>query len=171
MTKSVKRASFAEIALLIACAAFIHGCEIDHGLGPMKSRITGDVLFFNEKPDFVESVRVIAVVRWDPENLSLGDVVFTNTSINLSAETSPYYIPAPITSYELVAAIWKEKGAPWNYLNILGFYGFDPINHTVEYRRVVLTEEKPVAHGIDIICDWTLVKPNGAGLRLIEELK
>ena len=159
------KAYSAEIALLITIMVLVPGCEIDHGLGPMKSRITGNVLFLNEKPDLVESVRVIAVVRWDPENLSLSDVVFTNTSVDLSKEESPYYIPAPTTSYELVAAIWKEKGAPWNYLNILGFYGFDPINHTVEHKKVVLTKEQPVAKGVDILCDWTLVKPNEIGLR------
>jgi len=139
------------------------GCEIDHGLGPLGSRIQGRLIFLNPemKPEQVESVRVIAVVRWDPDNLSLSDVVFTNRSINLSREIPEYDLPAPPATYELVAAVWKEKGRAWNYLNILGFYGFDPRDFTVGETRVELTQNQPVVQGIDILCDWSSIKSEG----------
>ena len=142
---------------LIALVAM--SCSIDHGLGTMNSRITGKVIFLNleQRPSYVEAVRIVAVDNLPPQ--SLGDVVITNTSVNLAASEPSYYIPAPIADYELVAAVWKEKGKAWNYSNILGFYGFDPVNYLYEYKKVQLTKAQPVAQGIDIYCDWSLLKP------------
>jgi hypothetical protein len=132
-------------------------CEIDHGLGTMDSRITGKVIFLNQdkKPDYVESVRIVAVVNLPPK--TLGDLVITNTSVNLSQEQPEYYIPAPLATYRLIAAIWKEKGHSWDYGNILSFYGFDPVNYQVDSVAVVLTKNHPVAYNVDIICDWTML--------------
>ena len=61
-------------------------CEIDHGLGVMESQIAGDILFLNpdKKPDYVESVRIVAAVKFPFTSLS--DVVIMNTSVNLSKE-------------------------------------------------------------------------------------
>jgi hypothetical protein len=134
-------------------------CSIDHGLGTLDSRITGKVVFLNrdKMPSYVEAVRIVAVVHMPPQNL--GDVVITNTSVNLSKEEPTYYIPAPIASYEVIAAIWKEKGKAWNYANILGFYGFDPVNYIFDYKKVELTKGQPVAPDIDIYCDWSFLKP------------
>ncbi|MBN2413795.1 hypothetical protein JXQ31_19095 [candidate division KSB1 bacterium] len=135
----------------------ITACEIDHGLGTLDSRITGRVIFLNQdkKPDYVESVRIVAAVNLPPQ--SLGDVVFTNTSVNLSKDEPDYYVPAPLATYQLVAAVWKEKGQAWNYSKILGFYGFDPVNFTFDSVKVVLTKEQPVAKNIDIYCDWSIL--------------
>ena len=143
--------------IFATCFTLWSGCNTDHGLGTLDSKITGDIIFLNmeKKPDYIEAVRIVAAVKLPPENL--GDVVFTNTSINLASNQSEYDIPAPIASYELVAAVWKEKGKAWNYANILGFYGFDPVNLQFEYKKVVLSNNHPVAQHIDIICDWSLL--------------
>lgn len=147
------------ISIFCFLPLFVSDCRIDHGLDLLESRITGKIVFIGkrEKPDFVESLRVVAAVKLPPE--SLGDVVFTYTSVNLSKEQPNYEIPAPIASYEMVAVIWKQKGKTWDYANILGFYGFDPINLKFEYIKVVLTKEHPVAESIDIYCDWSLARP------------
>ncbi|MBN1542129.1 hypothetical protein JW992_08260 [candidate division KSB1 bacterium] len=148
-----RRAGLIPLAALLLNAA----CEMDHGLGTLNSTITGDIVFLNPElqPENVESVRVIAAVRVPPE--SLGDVVFTYSAINLSRDRSSYEIPAPLASYSIVAAIWKEKGKTWNYGNILSFYGFDPISFTVENRPVVLSKDHPIATDIDILVDWRLM--------------
>ncbi len=143
------------LSLLLAISGY--HCNIDHGLGTLDTGITGEVIFLNrdQKPESVEAVRVIAVVNMPPE--SLGDVVFTYKSINLSRDKSEYDIPAPDATYELVAAIWKEKGQAWNYGNILGFYGFDPVTYEIESKTVSIDKYHPVAKNIDIVCDWSLL--------------
>ncbi|HPG40442.1 MAG TPA: hypothetical protein PLP19_05115 [bacterium] len=132
-------------------------CEIDHGLGTMDSRITGKIIFINpdKKPDYVESVRIVAVANYPPE--SLGDLVITNTSVNLSKEQPEYYIPAPLATYHLVGAIFKEKGHNWDYGNLLSYYGFDPVNYKIDIIPIVLSKQHPIAYNIDIICDWSLL--------------
>ena len=133
---------------------FLTSCDIDHGLGTLESKISGRIIFINheKKPDSIEAVRVIAAVRVPPQDL--GDVVFTYSSVDLSQERSEYEIPAPLSEYELVAAIFKEKGKAWNYANILGFYGFDPTTYSFDFQKVYLDKAHPVAKGIDIYCDW-----------------
>ncbi len=150
--------------IVIALCLFLfllHGCEIDHGLGVLGSKIKGTVIFINpdEKPDYVEAVRMAAVVDFDFSDISLSDAVLANTSVNLSKKAPDYYIPAPIASYELVVAIWKQKGKAWDATNWLGFYGYDPVNQTVEYKSVTLSKAHPVAEDIDIYCDWTTISP------------
>lgn len=128
-------------------------------MGVMKSRISGKIIFLNpdKKPDYVESVRVVAAVKFPFTSLS--DVVFMNTSVNLSMEEPEYEIPAPLATYRVVAAVWKEKGKAWNYANLLGFYGFNPVAGEFEYKEVELTDSHPVAENIDIYCDWSLLRP------------
>ncbi len=151
--------SIVKTCLLLLLVLFFAGCRLDHGLGTLDSKISGKILFLNpqKQPAYVEAVRVVAAVNLPPQNL--GDVVFTNSSINLSKEQPEYEIPAPITTYQMVAAIYKKKGEAWNYANILGFYGYDPINYKFEYKPVVLSKEHPIASGIDIYCDWSLLRP------------
>jgi hypothetical protein len=141
----------------LAFALLLLSCSIDQGLGTMDSYISGRVIFLNpeQKPDYVEAVRIVAVINMPPQNL--GDVVIANTSVNLSREEPTYSIPAPLASYEVIAAVWKEKGKAWNYANILGFYGFDPINYIFDYKKVEVTRTHPVAENIDIYCDWSLL--------------
>jgi len=143
--------------VLLIIFAFFTACEIDHGLGTMDSRITGVVVFLNKdkRPDYVESIRIVAAVNFPPE--SLGDVVFTNKSVNLSKDEPEYYVSAPLAAYRLVAAVWKEKGRNWDYSKILGFYGFDPITFTFDSVKVELTKAHPVAENINIYCDWSLL--------------
>jgi hypothetical protein len=145
--------------LILLLPLFFMSCNIDHGLGVMKSRIAGKVTFINKelKPDNIDALRAVALTKWDPANFSLSDVIIANTSINQSREVPEYYIPAPLGSYQLVAIVYKKKGQGWNYLNLLGFYGCDPSQVTCENKTVYLTESHPIADDVDIICDWSWI--------------
>jgi hypothetical protein len=150
---------FFKILLPFLALVFGSSCEVDHGLGVMESSISGNVVFVNhdKKPDYVESVRIVAAVKYPFTSLS--DVVFANTSVNLSKEQSEYELPAPLTNYQIVAAVWKEKGKTWDYTNLLGFYGFNPSNGEFEYKEISLTKQDPVAENVDIYCDWSFLSP------------
>lgn len=132
-------------------------CEIDHGLGTLESQITGHVIFRNRdlRPERIDAVRVVAVIRFPPQGL--GDLVFTNTSINLSQERPAYYLPAPLARYSVVGAVYREKGKDWDYSKILGFYGTNPDSNIYAIAPVTLSKSRPVARDIDIYCDWALV--------------
>ena len=148
-----------KIIFPILVLIFATSCEVDHGLGVMESSISGKVVFINhdKMPDYVESVRIVAAVKYPFTSLS--DVVFANTSVNLSKEQSEYDLPAPMSNYQIVAAVWKEKGKTWDYTNLLGFYGFNPLSGEFEYKKVSLTKQNPVAENVDIYCDWSFLRP------------
>ncbi len=147
------------IALL---SAVLISCDSPLGLSTLDSEIQGKVIFINPelKPDYVEAVRIVAAVQIPPQ--SLGDVIFTYSGVDLASERSDYRIPAPPAEYQLVAAVWKQKGKAWNYANILGFYGFDPVTYDFEYIPVHV-RENTLSQNIDIYCDWTLAYTADAG--------
>ena len=136
-------------------------CEFDTGLGLMESQISGDVIFINPsaKADYVDAVRIVAVVNFPPEGL--GDVIFSS-SIDISKTRAHYSIPAPLAEYAAVAVIWKRKGREWNYSNILGLYGMDWANpFDVNLEPVKLTKKNPIAGNIDIQADWSRTALDG----------
>ncbi|MDZ7372134.1 MAG: hypothetical protein ONB12_13315 [candidate division KSB1 bacterium] len=149
-------------AFLAVFILFFSSCEIDHGLGVSKSRIRGHVILpdMSLRPDYFEAVRIIALTKTlDAENISLNDAVFSNTSVDLSQSRPAYDLPAPLSKYEFVGAVWKKRGEPWDYTRIFGFYGFDPDSFKFEHKTIYLTKDQPVAENIDIVCDWILVTP------------
>jgi len=137
-------------------------CEIDHGLGVSTSRIQGHVILpdMSLRPDYFESVRIVALTKTlDAADLSLNDVVISNSSVDLSDPRPAYDLPAPLSKYEFVGAVWKKRGEAWNYTRIFGFYGFDPDSFKFTQKPIYLTKENPIAKDIDIVCDWILVSP------------
>jgi len=137
--------------------SLLSSCEIDHGLGIIESGISGRVIFSNPgaKPDKIDAARVVAVVNFPPQGL--GDLVITNTSLNLSQESPAYRLPAPLARYQVVAVVYREKGKDWDYTNILGIYGLDE-THGWEIQPVTLDKDHPVAKDIDIHCEWPASK-------------
>ncbi len=162
MRKPMTRRLIWKATVVIAGVLLLAACEIDHGLGISKSHIRGRVILpdMSMRPDYFEAVRIVALTKTlDAEDLSLSDAVFSNTSVDLSKSEPTYDLPAPLSKYEFIGAVWKKRNEPWNYRRIFGFYGFDPDSFKFEHKTVYLTKESPVAEGIDIVCDWILVTP------------
>ncbi len=158
------RANMFKVGLLffVLAVGLLFRCEIDHGLDVSKSRIRGHLILpdMAQRPDYFESVSVIALTKkLDAEDITLNDVVISNSSVDLNDPTPPYDLPAPLSRYEFVGAVWKKKGEPWDYTRIFGFYGFDPDSFKFDVKPIYLTKENPVAENIDIVCDWILVSP------------
>lgn len=151
---------FVFFGFLLMSVPYFGGCDIDHGLGLSQSRIRGRVILpdMSQRPDYFEAVQVIAVTKkLDSEDISLNDVVISNYSVDLSQHAPAYDLPAPLSKYELVAAVWKHREKGWDYTKIFGFYGFDPDSFKFTAEPIYLTKERPVVEDIDIVCDWILV--------------
>lgn len=132
----------------------------DTGLGLLETKITGRVVFINsdKKPDFVESVWVIAATKSLFNNPTLNDLVISDRPVNLSKDSSDYQVFVPPGSYVIVAAIWKSKGEDWNFLHIVGRYGYDPVHFSYyDTQPIVVSDRQKIASGRDIICDWSFV--------------
>ncbi len=132
----------------------------DTGLGLITTSITGEVIFIHpeDRPEFVESVWVIAAEKSLFEKPSMSDVVISDRPVNLTVDSSAFEVFVPKGNYVIVAAIWKEKGKDWNYLNILGIYGFDPTTFTYyDTSAIIINQNHQVAAGYNILCDWGFI--------------
>ncbi len=78
-------------------------------------------------------------------------------AIDLGAEIPTFDLPAPISKYEFVGAVWKHRDKGWDYTKIFGFYGFDPDSFKFDVKPIVLTKDQPIVDDIDIVCDWIFV--------------
>ena len=144
----------------ILSAVLLSTVSCDTGLGLITTKIAGKVIFIHpeNRPNSVESVWVIAAEKSLFENPSLSDVVISDRPVNLFSDSSAYEVFVPHGSYVIVAAIWKEKGKDWNYLNILGIYGFDPTTFTYyDTNPIAINQNRPVATDYNIICDWGFI--------------
>lgn len=153
---------FSVICLILLGISLFFNCEIDHGLDVSKSHIRGHLILpdMSQRPDYFESVRIIALTKTlDATDISLSDAVYSNTSVDLSGTNPVYDLPAPLSKYEFVGAVWKKKNEAWDYTRIFGFHGFDPDSFKFEQRPVYLTKDSPIVDDIDIVCDWILVTP------------
>ena len=149
------------IIFLILFGLICFSC--DTGLGLIETKISGDVIFVNsdKKPDKIESVWIVATSKSLFENFSLNDLVISDRPVNLSKDTSHYEVFVPVGSYSIIAAIWKEKNKDWNYLNILGLYGFNPLTGLVyDDKPTVISNEQKVVSDRNIICDWQFLNLN-----------
>jgi len=140
---------FAAISFLLL------SCEFDHGIGPAKTKITGEVIFNNPdnlrpRPTNVDEVRVVVTAAFPPKNL--GDVYF-GTAVRFDLERASYEIAAPAGTYPLIGVLWKARGKNWDIKNIIGIYNpncdnnFNPLS-------VQLTPASPVADSVNICVFW-----------------
>ncbi|RQW05319.1 hypothetical protein EH222_10065 [candidate division KSB1 bacterium] len=161
MRIAVKKILLPTFALMVMVISphFI-SCEIDHGLGVSTSRIRGHLVLpdMSLRPDYFEAVRVVALTKTlDAQDITLNDAVFSNFSVDLEHPNPSYDLPAPLSKYEFIGAVWKHRQKGWDYTKIFGFYGFDPDSFKFTSQPVYLTKEQPIVDGIDIVCDWIFV--------------
>ena len=100
------------LLLFMVISPYFTGCEIDHGLGISTSRIRGHVILpdMSLRPDYFEAVRVIALTKTlDATDITLNDAVFSNFSVDLENPTPTYDLPAPLSKYEFIGAVWKHR--------------------------------------------------------------
>lgn len=120
------------------------GCDIDHGLAPITTKIRGKVEFSGPAPlGNVSEVRVAAAKIFPPVNLT-SDLLYSNQlEINRdTSRTDSYIIDFEISAtegeYPAVGVLWREGGKSWEITNILGLYtdlgslGPKPITVTAE---------------------------------------
>jgi hypothetical protein len=151
MIKRSKRMMISRLIFFIAVIFFLFP-SCDQGLGPQKSKITGNVLFVDSasRPQNVDEVRVVASAAFPPAGIA--DIYFGN-AVKFDRDTAAYEILAPLGTYAAVGVLWKPHGGDWSFSSLLGFYGFTPPLEA-SLKPVHLTEEQPVASGIDIFALW-----------------
>ncbi len=147
-------------SLISLVLAFLTGaCNLDQGLGPLETQISGKITFFatNLRPDNVGEVRVAALLNFPPSGL--GDVVFSEP-IDFLGDTISYDLFLPKGEYPAVVLLWKPRGENWSFNSLLGVYGFAP---PLEFNLlpVSINEETPVITEVDMLALWNFAGSDG----------
>lgn len=144
------------ILFAITALCLLWSCELDQGIGPSETRITGRVVFIDtaSRPDNIDEVRVVATASLPPAGF--GDVYFSDP-VRFDTNAATYEISAPLGVYSAIGVLWKPRGRDWSFTNLLGIYGLElPFN--VAIKSVELTKEQPIAQQVDLYALWNFAQ-------------
>jgi hypothetical protein len=137
--------------LALGTGLLLFACEVDHGLGPIRSKIRGRVIFVDKLPPNTDQVQVAVAKTFPPKALlDLG----LSGPLPFWQDTVEYEILLPLGHYEAVGVLWKEKGRTWSISSILGLY---TRRNSLLPQAIDLTSEHPVKDSVDIYADPALI--------------
>ncbi len=141
----------------ISLACFL-SCSYDHGVDPVRTRISGEVVFTGVPPKYVREAVFIAAKKLPPDNF-LTDIVFSDplvfdtSSTRTTPDTVKFNLIADAGKYTAAGVLWRRSGEPWDIANILGIYT-EP--EQIIPKEIELNAEHPVEEGVSIPANWAL---------------
>lgn len=134
------------------------GCGSDHGVEPVRTKVTGDIIFTGPTPPaYVAEVVVVLVKKLPPENL-LSEVIYSPPLVFDRSkpagrdDTLRYELFADPGVYAAAGVLWRKSGQSWDIANILGVH-LDPTK-IFELKQVVVREDQPVADSVNVLANW-----------------
>ena len=106
------------VAIISIFLFLIFACQMDHGLEPIRSGISGTIHYIGEMPQNTAEVRIVAATKFPPtdvNDLIIGDVLplgGDSTVYNFYLEPGNYYL----------ALVWREHDSAWGIQSIFGIY-------------------------------------------------
>ncbi len=140
--------SYVSILTGLICLYFTN-CYIDHGLEPLFSKITGQIIYTGEAPSRTDEIRLAAARDFPPKDIN--ELLFSE-QIPYNQDTVSYELYLPQGKYEVVALIWKEKNRSWNISDLIGIYGGSFIGDQLipTYQPITIADRYTVLEEIDI---------------------
>jgi hypothetical protein len=138
-----------------------NGCDYDHGIDPIRTKIKGAVIFVGGPPEsYVREARVAVAKKFPPENLATDliysdPLVFIRDTSRVEPDTVRYELVAEPGTYAAAGVLWRKSGESWDVANILGIY---TIPGQLSPAKVVISADRPVADSVNIFADWALAK-------------
>jgi hypothetical protein len=150
-----KAISYLLITILSATIFMLITCQIDHGLGPLHSKISGRVNLSGELPRGTDEIRVAAALTFPPRNINellFSDMLQFKSGNTITNRNPEWEIYLPEGTYGVVAAIWKGNNQSWNISDVIGVYGatFDGNVLIGLPKEVTIQHESHVLNTIDI---------------------
>ncbi len=152
--------------LLITVIIFIT-CQIDHGLGPLHSKIGGRVNLTGDLPQHTDEIRVAAALTFPPRNINellFSDMLQFKSGNEITNRNPEWEIYLPEGTYGVVAAIWKGDNQSWNISDVVGVYGVTFIGNVLTGlpRPVTIRNEYDVLDTINIAANLDRVNRDAA---------
>lgn len=123
-------------------------CQVDHGLEPIRSAITGIITFGEEWPAPPQEVRIIASKEFPPADIN--DVIL-GESLPFDISSYEYSFFLEPDTFKMVGVAWIAENTSWDLLSTCGFY-FSGDNMLAP-GEVVLSTDTSVIRNIHIEVD------------------
>lgn len=138
------------LLFLLPCFFF---CDVNTGLEPTQSGISGTVYFENDWPAQTDQVMVVASTVFPPT--ALQDIIMSEP-LDTFVDSARYVIWTNPQQFAAIGVVWKEKDQPWDVTNIIGIY-FPTADH-FSPGRVTIPNRKTLVDSIDIQADLSLAR-------------
>ena len=128
-------------------------CDVDTGLKPTQSGISGVIYFQNEWPDVTDEVRVVAATKFPPSSL---EEIIMSEPLPIFVDSASFVIWTNPESFQAVGVVWKEKDQPWDVTNIIGIYF--PTNDHFSPGSVRIPDKNTIIDSINIDADLSAAR-------------
>ncbi len=123
-------------------------CQMDHGLEPIRSGISGTIHYLGDWPKNTAEVRIVAATKFPPngiDDLIIGDVLpigGDSTEYNFYVDPGAYYL----------GLVWREYDSAWGIQSIFGIY-FMP-GEPFTPGLISVPDASTIVTGKDIVADF-----------------
>jgi len=127
-------------------------CEMDHGLEPIRSGISGTIRYIGKWPQNTAEVRIVGATKFPPSDLNdliIGDIMplgGDSTIYTFYLDPGDYY----------VGLVWRERDAAWGIQSIFGIY--TKADTILTPSLITIPDDTTIVTGKDIIADFAYAR-------------
>lgn len=119
---------------------FIIGCDVDHGIEPLKGRLEANIIFTGQPPEDTEGIYLTVAPLFPPH--AINEMFHSPNSIPLDQSPFQASLDLPYGHYDAFIIWWYSKKTKSNLADILYIL---PDNHG-NPQSFDITKENPVFH-------------------------
>ena len=140
------------LLFIIVISLFLFTCEMDHGLEPIRSGISGTIRYIGKWPPNTAEVRIVAATKFPPSDLNdliIGDILRVggdSTIYTFYLDPGDYY----------VGLVWRERDAAWGIQSIFGIYT-DP-GDSFAPGLITIPDDTTIVTGKNITADFAYAR-------------
>lgn len=148
--------NFKKIALaflmMISIMALLVTCNMDHGIEPIRSGISGTINYVGKWPANTAEVRIVAATIFPPSDINdliIGDI------LPIGGDSTIYTFYLDPGDYYL-GLVWREREAAWGIQSIFGIYT-EP-GESFSPGLITIPDKNTVINGKDIVADFAYAR-------------
>ena len=151
MKTSIQKKSLFFLFISLTILSFVR-CEMDHGIEPIRSGISGTIHYAGNWPKNTAEVRIVAATKFPPTDLNdliIGDILPNggdSTNYTFYLDPGDYYL----------GLVWRERDAAWGIQSIFGIYfeSGDPFSPGL----ITVPDRKTIIQGKNILANFVYAK-------------
>lgn len=140
------------LLIILVISLFVLTCQMEHGLEPIRSGISGTIKYLGKWPQNTAEVRIVGSTKFPPSDLNdliIGDILpigGDSTIYTFYLDPGDYY----------VGLVWRERDAAWGIQSIFGIY--IESDTVLTPSLITIPDDTTIVTGKDIIADFAYAR-------------